>query len=369
MKIALLSFHNAANYGAALQAYALQHYLDNQGFETEYIDYQNEMRRSAYDMNFHIRSCIKKHHWLAALKYFVGAPFMRLRKGKFAHLYAKLHCTAKTYYSTQQLDEIADNYDKYVVGSDQVWNPHNNGHDTAFLLSFVKNDKKKISYSSSFGISSVPGDMKDEYKKCLSSFAYLSSREKLGCELIKELTGRDAKHVLDPVFLLNGEKWGECINRKNTEDFVFCYTNRENQLTDFFNTTKYQLGGSKLYKLSRYVKLSDFISPSVRVKYTMSPEEFLGNIRDSKLVITASFHCLALAIIFNKQFVCFITGDKGKDERVVGLLEALGLTDRIYTPSMTMADVNKTIDYDKVNAKKEELVKYSTDYLLNALNS
>lgn len=369
MKIALLSFHNAANYGAALQAYALQQYLDHQGYETEYIDYQNDMRRSAYDMRFHIHLCIKNHQWLAALKYLFGAPFMQLRKSKFSLFYKKLRCTKKTYFNAQQLSEIADSYDKYVVGSDQVWNPHNNGNDTAFLLSFVTSDKKKISYSSSFGIATIPDGLKDNYRKYLSAFAYLSSRELFGCQLIKELTGRDSTHVLDPVFLLESEEWGKCIGKATKDSFVFCYTNRENQLTDFFKTTGYQLQGSKIYKLTRFVKLSDFVSPTTRVKYTMSPEEFLGNIRDSKLVVTASFHCLALSIIFNKQFVCFITGDKGKDERVVGLLQALGLTDRIYTPEMTREDVDRPIDYARVSEKIGELLKQSSSYLLNALNS
>lgn len=369
MKVALLTFHNAANYGAALQAYALQKYLEAQGFDTEYIDYQNDMRRSAYEMKFHILSCIKKYQWLPALKYFIGAPFMQMRKNKFTPFFNKLHCTEKTYYNTKQLDEISDSYDKYIVGSDQVWNPHNNGQDTAFLLSFVKNNQKKISYSSSFGIASVPEDLREEYKKFLGSISHLSSREKFGCKLIKELTGREATHVLDPVFLLDSKEWNLCIEKKNEEDFVFCYTNRENQLTDFFNTTNYQLGESKLYKLTRYIKPSDFVSSSVRVKYTMSPEEFLGNIRDCKLVITASFHCLALAIIFNKPFVCFVTGDKGKDERVTGLLEALSLSDRIYSPRMTLEDVIRPIDYDLVNEKKAELLKNSTQYILSALNS
>ncbi len=368
MKIALLTFHNAANYGAALQAYALQHYLNCKGYETEYIDYQNDMRRSAYDMRFHIRLCIKKHQWLAAIKFLLGAPFMQLRKKKFSHFYKQLHCTKKSYYNHRQLNEIADSYDKYVVGSDQVWNPHNNGHDTAFLLSFVQNNQKKVSYSSSFGISSVPEDMKDDYKRYLSDFAHLSSREKLGCQLIKDLTGRDATHVLDPVFLLDFKEWSKCICKTAKDDFIFCYTNRENQLTDFFKTTRYKLNGSKIYKLTRHVKLTDFVSPTVRVKYTMSPEVFLQSIRDSKLVITASFHCLALAIIFEKQFVCFVTGDQGKDERVVGLLNSLGLSDRIYTPEMTLEDVNSPIDYDKVNERKEKLLKISTDYLSGSLD-
>lgn len=368
MKVALLTFHNAANYGAALQAFALQRFLDSQGFDTEYIDYQNEARRQAYDMRFHLRTCILNRQWLSTLKFIVGMPFLQRRKSKFIPFYKKLHCTKKTYYNVAQLGEISDSFDKYVVGSDQVWNPNNNGRDIAFLLSFVKDPSKKISYSSSFGVSSIPEDLIEDYRRCLRDFAHLSCREEYGCRLIKDLTGRDATHVLDPVFLLDKERWGDCIGRDNKESFVFCYTNRESQLSDFLKSTHYPLEGSKIYKLTRYMKPADFLSSSVRVKYTMSPEEFLMNIRDAKMVVTASFHCLAMAIIFNKPFVCFVTGDKGKDERVVGLLNALGLTDRIYSSQMTLDDVNRPIDYNAVNKRKSALLKSSLDYLLSSLN-
>ena len=83
MKIALLSFHNAANYGAALQAYALQKVLESKGHESPYIDYQNAMRRHAYSMPYQIVSSLKKGQLKSSIAYIIGFPFMYLRKVRF----------------------------------------------------------------------------------------------------------------------------------------------------------------------------------------------------------------------------------------------------------------------------------------------
>ena len=76
MRIALLSFHTAANYGAALQSYALQRALTEHGFDNLYLDYQNMSRKHEYDMMFHIVDSLNHKKWLSALAYTLGTPFM-----------------------------------------------------------------------------------------------------------------------------------------------------------------------------------------------------------------------------------------------------------------------------------------------------
>ena len=78
MKLGLLTFHDAANYGAALQAYALQAYLEGEGFDCEYLDYRNERRRQMYDMGWQMADSLRRGNVAAAAKYFAGTPFMRL---------------------------------------------------------------------------------------------------------------------------------------------------------------------------------------------------------------------------------------------------------------------------------------------------
>lgn len=371
MKIGLLSFHTAANFGAALQAYALQDFLESKGFDVEYLDYQNHYRRMVYDMPYRIKVCIRNGKIIDALTFALGLPIMNIRKRKFVKFSQKyLHISSKTFYTPQELKASNCLYNKFIVGSDQVWNPRNNGRDISYLLDFVEDKSKTISYSSSFGILEVPDFLREDYARCLSQIQYLSTREQSGVNIIKEITGRDAKLVLDPVFLLTKEQW-KILAYDSPEDgeFLFSYTNRKDQMANFLKTTGYDISSMKHHKLSRYTTIRDFINPLIKVKYDMSPIEFLSNISGAKLVISASFHCISLSIILNRPFICFLTGDDGKDERLKTLLTHFGLWDRVYRKDMALEDVLRPIDWDNVNRLLEEKRRESISFLLNSLNS
>ncbi len=371
MKLGLLTFHTAANFGAALQAYALQEFLESNNYFVEYLDYQNHHRRMIYDMTYHIKACVKAGKVLESLKYAMGLPIMSMRKKKFDIFNKKyLHVSSKTYYNQHELEATNEIYDKFIVGSDQVWNPTNNGRDVSYLLDFVSDKSKTISYSSSFGIMAVPDYIKDEYVRCLNNIRHISTREQTGVDIIKTLTGRDAKLVLDPVFLLTKEQWQKLAQDFPTgEDYVFSYTNRKDQMSKFLHATGYDLKDKKHHKLSRFTTIGDYINPSVKVKYDMSPTEFLANVNGAELVVSASFHCISLSIILNRPFVCFLTGDEGKDERLKTLLTHFDLLDRVYREDMTLADVMKPIDWGRVNSIKEEIRSDSINFLLSSIES
>lgn len=372
MKLGLLTFHDAANYGAVLQAYALQAYLQEAGCECEYLNYRNERRRRVYDMGYHIRSNLRKGNLPAVLSYTLGFPFMETRKRRFAEFRkSKLNVSADEYRTGEDLRRSLDRYDKFVVGSDQVWNPGNNGADTAFMLDFVPERNRKISYASSFGIASIPPQLRSAYANSLKEIGRLSVRERAGARLVKELTGRDVPLVVDPVFLPGRTHWtalaGE--SQESHAPFLFSYTNKAGQAESFFRETGFPLKGLELHKLSRQTSPGDFFNPKVKVSYSMSPVEFLRNVRDAELVLTASFHCLAFSLIFNKPFVCFLKGDAGKDERLAGLLKELDLENRIFRPGMTREEVSEPIDYERVNAKLARMAADSSNFLLMALQA
>ena len=146
MKVALLSFHNAYNYGAALQAYGLQCAVQSLGVDCEYINYQNDFRRHAYDMKYQFTSAVKNKNVFGAAKSLVGMPIMSARAKGFEGFYSKYLKTSKELYCCSEEAKRANrDYDKFIVGSDQVWNYSNNGGDTAYLLDFVDDNGKKIS--------------------------------------------------------------------------------------------------------------------------------------------------------------------------------------------------------------------------------
>lgn len=367
MKIALISFHNAANFGAALQAYALQYALERMGHDSEYINYVNDTRRHQYSMSFQFWNALKKRQFVSAIKFLIGAPFLFLRKRRFAEFYKQyLHVTKKVYRNSGETMMLNPCYDRFIVGSDQVWNPIHNGNDTAFLLDFVEEQRKKISYSSSFGLSELDEETATKYRKCFESFYALSVREDIGQKIVSRLIGKTPELVLDPVMLLTGKEWrklSECL-KSNEDEYVFAYTNRENQVSSFLKTG-YNMTGKKMYKLSRFTRPKDFIDPSVRVKYWMSPLEFIKVIYGSVLVVSASFHCIAMAILLNKPFVAILTGDYGKDERLNNMLKMFHLENRALTDKMTVADILAPIDWisvnNEINGRREISLKYLRD--------
>ena len=369
MKLALLSFHNAANYGAALQAYALQRFLSDSGYDCEYINYINQSRAHEYSMSWHIYDCLKRGKLTSAAAYLVGSPFMELRKYRFNKFYKKyLKTTRKIYHNSKEAEELNDLYDKFIVGSDQVWNPICNGYDSAFLLDFVKDGKKRVSYSPSFGMSEIDNDLKEDYRKNLSNFHSLGVREQKGKELVKELTGLEAFVAIDPVMLLTREQWLDISEKGHrTERYIFSYTNRDSQIADFFHTG-YKLNGRKHYILSRYTRPKDFLNLQTRFKYCMSPQEFVSVIANADLVVSASFHCVAMSILLNRPFLAVLTGDGGKDERIVNLLRTTGLNTRILTKDTTTDKIELPIDWDVVNVRLKDARKMSVDYLKAAIS-
>src|SRR5690554_1984383 len=133
MKVALLTFHNASNYGAAFQAYALQRALDEKGFDNEYINYQNNHRVHAYSISYHIISSMKKGDIKGAVRYFLGFPFLGVRKLRFNSFYKKrLRSTKEVFKTSNEVQVLNTKYDKFIVGSDQVWNWKNNGGDHSY---------------------------------------------------------------------------------------------------------------------------------------------------------------------------------------------------------------------------------------------
>ena len=104
-KIALLSFHNAANYGAALQAFALQEALTRKGYVCEYIDYRNTYRSNAYNMSYHIWSNLKARKLKSAFLYFLGTPFMCLRNTDLINFIVDIYIAQLLFITHQQKQE------------------------------------------------------------------------------------------------------------------------------------------------------------------------------------------------------------------------------------------------------------------------
>jgi len=273
------------------------------------------------------------------------------------------------YFSADQLKATPPKYDYYMVGSDQVWNYDHNGQDMSYLLDFVSDKAKTISYASSFGLDSISENVKDDYIRLLGSIQYLSVREKMGSKIIQSLTGRIPSVVLDPVFLLNKNQWQNITddNIGKSEPYILLYTTKAKHYRDFLRITKYDSYGIRVVHIGTSMRLCDMFKRNTNISFASSPEKFLGLIKNAKLVLTSSFHGTAFSILFKKQFVSFRGNNLGKDARIVELLGDLGISDRLFHDKMTADQVNKQICYESVQEKLERLREESMRFLHQAL--
>ena len=203
--IGIMTFHWATNYGAVLQAYSLQQYLEKSGCVPEIIDYYpREYRQSL------IRCFYTKHPRK------VFANIKNLRKEWRIEKFRKMYLRRTRYYSTDsELTSIKK--DVIICGSDQVWNPSftmrgEKRPTLAYFLAFAGRDTKKIAYAASFGTETLDHEMREYINTSLHAFDKISVREKTGLQIIDSF-GIDARVVCDPVFLNRREVFDQIANK------------------------------------------------------------------------------------------------------------------------------------------------------------
>lgn len=343
MKIGILTMHRVKNYGSILQTYALQKKLNEIGVDNEIIDY---LYPSKQNKTFKQKLQYIKHIILDVI---YGFPNKKKKK-RFEKFYKDNLKVSHIVYDRKSIFENPPVFDLYLLGSDQVWNPTFIKDDTAFLLSFVPNDKTRAAYASSFAMPEIPKEYVDLYKKELTKFQNISVREKSGISIIKKLTKKNAQFVCDPTMLLDKNEWGKlaenskiCINEKYILVYALSYMynpfpkiyNIIDSISEKFNNIKViYLDGSK----------HDLLRKNSKVIKNAGPNEFLYLFKNAEFVITTSFHGTAFSIIFGKPFYSVVKRINSKDDRMPSLLKELNCTSSI-------------INYDSVELKtKEELL-------------
>ena len=337
-KVATITFHRARNYGAVLQAVALQKAIIGLGYDSEVIDYDNRKISSCYDV-------IQK----SSLKIFLFSLFRCSaikRKNTFFDRFMdkELHKSRKV--KKEDLPQMEDEYDKFITGSDQVWNYLLTGSDGAYFLDFVGDRKKKISYAASFGIGEIPAEKTAWYREMLQGFDYISVREATGGRLVKSITCMDSVNDLDPVFLLDLPAWKKIMaGRVPEKKYLFTYMCSEAAME-----YAQKVADEKGLKIINVVYSKSILHPEKNVgdcRIDVSPEDFLAYLYHAEYVVTGSFHATAFSIIFNKQFKVGVPDRVGS--RINDLLERTGLQQRVIAAGSSVQEMDVPIAWDSVN--------------------
>ena len=363
MKIGILTFHCAHNYGAVLQCYALQETLRQMGHDVEVIDYRPEYLLWPYRW-FDAHRFISKNPIKALKKSFKELVLLRLRFRRYnafnSFISNRLHISERV-----SADSIPNKYNIHIMGSDQIWNPKiTKGFDPVYFgkFKFPKEERKYIAYAASMEAKSLRGEEQNFYKQSLKNFDAVSVRERQLAELLQPLTSKKVEAVIDPTLLADKNIWESIAKQpKIKQKYVLVYQVRSNEKT-------IRIAESIANQLSAIVieiKAWMSIEYSKRKIQCASPEEFIGWIKYASCIVTTSFHGTAFSIIFNRPFYCITLGDGG-DSRSLSLLTALQLDDRMVNKNDS--PVFSEVNYERANKLLLNLKMKSLLFLTNAVN-
>lgn len=359
MRIGILTFVNASNYGAVLQAYASQKFLNDMGYNAELINYTplpKNSNHTAPGIFYKIKNKILliKHPFKL-----INSKKKNNKFNKFKNMYLKI---SPNKYAGE-ISELKEPYDIIIAGSDQIWNTDLSFASETFFLNF-KTSAKKTGYAISVG--------REKYSELdcrmihenIGNFEKLSVRENSLKEYLQKHENVESQVVCDPVFLLDKKVWDNISLTPKKSNYILVYAMEYNEtLVKIINKLKnltqkevfFLYGGGNLKKENKI--------PGKRIN-GIGPEEFIGWIKNADIVLTNSFHGAAFSIIFKRKL--FILEHASRNERLTQLADICGYKNRMikinsndFEPEKYMIDSNTA--YKNLNT----FIKQSKDYMLS----
>lgn len=379
-KIGLCIKYYHENYGGMLQAYATISLLEKLGLDYEIIQYEKKhtffsvikslprllngvLLNDKYE-DFLKKKGLKFHPEFSKNDSIRKKEF---KKFKVAH-FTKLSPIYKGY---NELCEGANHYSAVITGSDQLWSPA--GLPTNFYnLRFVPDNVLKISYASSFGVKKIPWYQKKRTAAFLKRIDFISMRENRGSEIVRELTGKEAPTILDPVFMFNKEEWKELVPEKREieEPYIFAYfLGKTVEHRKAVKEAAKKFG----YKIVTLRHLDQYISSDENfgdiALYDVAPDRFLNILRGAAYVCTDSFHGSCFSIINRIPFVTFNRYDEkskhSKNSRIDTLCENLCLSNRRYNSNLCLYEQLKGEINWKLVEEKFMILKQNTEIYID----
>lgn len=326
-RILLVTIQGNYNYGNRLQDYALRQSISQLGFSVDDL----AVDPIVFGPKNLYLTLLKRHFWAIIGRRGFRERYAILRRDCACIRFSKRYAPRLFISADRLWDEDWSSYDYGVTGSDQVWhNWHGNYIENElkyYYLSFLPREKR-ISYAPSFGFTAFPEEDLEAHREGLAGMNALSCREAEGCALIRDLTGREAEKVVDPVLLLRPEDW-ERMEKKPS------FSVKRPYLLQFFlgEVTKEYREEIERIRKEQGLELLNINDPSEPEHYGLSPAEFIWLIHHAKAVCTDSFHASAFSVIFGVGLRAFPRSQEGMTDmfgRIRDLLAPLGLMELAY---------------------------------------
>ena len=367
MKIGILTFHFAHNYGAMLQAYALSTKLRSLNYDAEIIDFR---LKHIYD-NYEKKGFLKLISYykdlgnstlLAIAKTIKNYPHFRFRNKKWKRFDSFLNFVLPKSEQIYNYDEINKmGYSHIILGSDQIWNDTLT-HGLSSYYFGVGLNGKKIAYAVSNGHDAVPERIWSIFEEYVKSVQSISVREEGFSTFLNKKKEKNIR-VLDPIFLLNRMEWAKITVIPKETDYILSYS--FNESPHYFE--KIEKVAKIMQKQLICLNFKKNRLPHYIKQYSQNgPREFLGFFNNASFVITNSFHGTAFSILYGKQFI--VIPPIKRRERVDSLLNLFNLKSQLIEDDQEI-DVIPIVEYNKVNKIISSEKEKSLDFLLSNLNN
>ncbi len=371
-KIGILTlYYKNYNYGGLLQAFALQKVIEELGTEAKQISY---ILDSGYPGYRHALFVIRKkladvYHILKFGSWQFQFDKRRKALDRFANAIPHTRrVTAKT------IGKLNDEFDFFVFGSDQIWNPI--GWQPTLFGDFADSDKTKISYAASVAREELTENEFIYMGGYFNGFKSISIREQNATNYIKErFSDLNIECMPDPVFLLSKDEWMDTINnicekQPIDSNYIVGYF-LGNGTDDRSIAINYAESIKKRIIFFSHINKKDYkweVEHSDLLTGACGPIEFIKCIHEADLILTDSFHGVAMSMILEKPFYVlprFQNGDKrSMNSRITSILKKTGLEHRFVSSLNSSSDyILNENELDKMNAVLLRLRAKGIEYL------
>lgn len=353
-KVGIVTFHQALSYGAKLQAYALQKFLEYNGVENDIIDYTCHFMYTRLIRPIRVGNKHKLKSFVRSLITMRQTGIDRRKSVEFRNKYMKLSRP----FDADNIKEASDEYSAFIAGSDQVWSPTCVGFDPVYFLNFAR-PEQKYSYAASIAVKELPADKKDDYKRLLSDYQAFSVREESAAAIISELLGRESEVNIDPTLLLTEQQWDKISKPVVNEPYIFLFNVKKSfHLIDYAKRLSKKTG-LKIYYLQKErihkVKGVTYLDP-------VTANEFVGLIKNAEYVCTNSFHGTAFSIIYKKKFAVEFEHQGGRNIRSEELLNNLSIKNHEIRKDF-YPNPDENVDWENVEKILSEHREKSKKYI------
>ncbi len=339
----ILTFHDGINYGAFLQAYALQKTVEQIDGSTLIINYKSPRFTWREYVCF-----LKRRNPLAFAANLMKIVAFRLDQ-------RRLRCTRRI-YGRQVLSGMS--FDNVVIGSDAVWHFTSPlcGYDPTYFGAGI-NTGRLIAYAVSCGPDSSRDGWPDELPGLLARFERVGIRDTNTGQFVQDVAGRETTPVLDPTLLYDFD--AEALTPRESNYIAVYAKDLEEDYVQAIRDVAAATG--------RQLISIGYRNPWCDVnRFVLSPFRWLGYIAHADLVITSMYHGTLLATKLGRPFCTVVTPYRAN--KLEDFLRRVDLEDRMVHAAGDVRSVCESpTDWDSPREKLQAMVELSTRFLRDAL--